>query len=72
MQRVMIQVEPLLLERAKGEARRRGVSFPQLVRESLTRELALSAEPTAPLSCLGAIDTQGEARRRRYEPDPTR
>jgi hypothetical protein len=48
------------------------VSFPQLVRESLTRELALSAEPVAPLSCLGAIDTQGTARRRDYEPDPSR
>jgi hypothetical protein len=72
MQRVMIQVDPLLLERAKAEARRRGVSFPQLVRESLERELALSAEPVAALSCLGAIDTHGAARRRRYQPDAAR
>ena len=72
MQRVMIQVDPALLERAKREARRRGVSFPQLVREALTRELALSAEPIAALSCIGAIDTQGRARERDYRPDPWR
>lgn len=72
MQRVMIQVEPSLLERAKREARRRGVSFPQLAREALTRELALSAEPIAPLSCVGVVDTQGRARGRDYEPDPWR
>jgi hypothetical protein len=68
----MIQVDPPLLERAKREARRRGVSFPQLVREALTRELALSAEPVAPLSCIGAIDTQGRASERDYQPDPWR
>jgi hypothetical protein len=72
MQRVMIQVDPPLLERAKREARRRGVSFPQLVREALTRELALSAEPVVPLSCIGVLDTQGKARGREYEPDPWR
>jgi hypothetical protein len=72
MQRVMIQVDPALLERAKREARRRGVSFPQLVRDALTRELALSAEPVAPLTCVGAIDTQGKARGREYQPDAWR
>jgi hypothetical protein len=72
MQRVMIQVDPPLLERAKREARRRGVSFPQLVREALARELALSAEPVAPLTCIGVLDTQGKARGREYEPDPWR
>lgn len=72
MQRVMIQVDPSLLERAKAEARRRAVSFPQLAREALVRELALSAEPVAPLSCVGSIDTRGEARSRDYEPDAWR
>lgn len=72
MQRVMIQVDPALRERAKREARRRGVSFPQLVREALARELALSAEPVAPPSCVGSIDTRGLARSRAYEPDPWR
>ncbi|HEX3391742.1 MAG TPA: ribbon-helix-helix protein, CopG family [Solirubrobacteraceae bacterium] len=72
MQRVMIQVDAPLLERAKREARKRGVSFPQLVREALTRELALSAEPIPPLSCIGTIDTRGKARERDYEPDPWR
>jgi len=72
MQRVMIQVDPTLLERAKREARRRGVSFPQVVREALARELALSAEPVAPLSCIGVLDAQGKARGREYEPDPWR
>jgi hypothetical protein len=68
----MIQVDPTLLERAKREARRRAVSFPQLVREALARELALSAEPAAPLTCVGVLDTRGKARGREYEPDPWR
>jgi hypothetical protein len=72
MQRVMIQVDPSLLERAKRASRERGVSFPQLVREALTRELMLSAEPVAKLSSIGAIDTQGQARGRDYRPEPWR
>lgn len=72
MQRVMIQVEPSLLEQAKRAARERGVSFPQLVREALARELALSAEPIRPLTSIGVLDTQGEARRRDYQPEPWR
>ncbi len=72
MKRVMVQMEPALLDRAKRLARDRGVSFPQLVREALTRELALSAEPIRPLSCLAAIDTGGRAREREYRPDAWR
>jgi hypothetical protein len=72
MKRVMIQMEPGLLERAKRLARERGVSFPQLVREALTRELALSAEPIRPLSCVGAVSTGGRAREREYGPDAWR
>lgn len=72
MQRVMIQMEPALLERAKRAARERGVSFPQLIREALARELALSATPVQPLSCVGVISTGGEARGREYEPEPWR
>ena len=72
MQRVMVQLDADLLERAKGEARRRGVSFPQLVRDALTRELAISAEPAATLSCVGAVDTRGASRARDYRPEPGR
>jgi hypothetical protein len=72
MQRVMVQVDAALLERAKSEARRRGVSFPQLVRDALTRELAISAEPAAALSCVGAVDTKGAARARDYRPEQWR
>lgn len=72
MQRVMIQVDTSLLERAKREARRRGVSFPQLVRDALARELSLSAEPAVALTCVGAIDSEGNARARQYQPEPWR
>lgn len=72
MQRVMIQVDTGLLERAKSEARRRGVSFPQLVRDALTRELILSAEPAMTLSCIGTVDSKGAARTRDYRPEPWR
>lgn len=72
MQRVMIQLDQTLLERAKRAARERGVSFPQLVREALTRELMLSAEPIPALSSIGAIDTQGQARGREYQPESWR
>jgi hypothetical protein len=72
MQRVMIQVDPPLLERAKRAARERGVSFPQLVREALARELALSAAPAKPLTCVGIFSSEGEARGREYRPDAWR
>ena len=72
MQRVMIQLDADLLERAKGEARRRGVSFPQLVRDAIARELAISAEPAVALSCMGAVDSKGAARARDYRPEPWR
>jgi hypothetical protein len=72
MKRVMVQMEPRLLDGAKRLARDRGVSFPQLVREALMRELALSAEPIRPLSCVGAISTNGRARGREYRPDAWR
>jgi hypothetical protein len=72
MQRVMIQAERTLLERAQHAARERGVSFPQLVREALERELALSTAPLTPLSCAGVISTRGRARTGAYEPDAWR
>jgi hypothetical protein len=72
MQRVMIQAERTLLERAQRAAHERGVSFPQLVRESLERELTLDTPQPKPISCVGAIDTGGKARTREYEPDAWR
>jgi hypothetical protein len=72
MERVMIQADTSLLERARRAARERGVSFPQLVREALEHELAARTQPTRPLSCVGVIRTGGRARERAYEPDPWR
>lgn len=70
MQRVMIQADRKLLERAQRAAHERGVSFPQLVRESLERELGV-AQPK-PISCAGVINTGGQARGEAYEPDAWR
>jgi hypothetical protein len=72
MQRVMIQAERTLLERAQRAAHERGVSFPQLVRESLEREVALNTAQPRPLSCVGVINTHGRARAGAYEPDAWR
>jgi hypothetical protein len=72
MQRVMIQAERSLLERAQQAAHERGVSFPQLVREALERELAASASPPRTLTCVGVISTGGRARTGAYEPDAWR
>jgi hypothetical protein len=72
MQRVMIQADRTLLERAQRAAHERGVSFPQLVRESLERELATGAAQPRPISCAGVISTGGKARARAYEPDAWR
>jgi hypothetical protein len=72
MKRVMIQAERSLLERAQQAAHERGVSFPQLVREALERELAASGGPVRPLACVGVISTGGRARSGAYEPDAWR
>ena len=72
MQRVMIQADPALLDRARRAARERGVTFPQLVRDALERELATHSEPPRRLKCAGVISTGGRARERVYEPDEWR
>jgi hypothetical protein len=72
MRRVMFQAERSLLERAQQAAHERGVSFPQLVREALERELAVSATPQKPLACVGIINTGGKARSGAYQPDAWR
>jgi hypothetical protein len=69
MQRVMIQADRALLDRVHQAARERRVTFPQLVREALERELALSTAPPSKLSCAGVISTEGRARTGVYEPD---
>jgi hypothetical protein len=68
----MIQADRALLERARLAARERGVTFPQLVRDALERELAISSDPVPPISSLGSISTEGRAARRTYRPDPWR
>jgi hypothetical protein len=72
MQRVMIQADRALLDRAHQAARERHVTFPQLVREALERELALSTAPASKLSCAGIISTEGHARAGAYVPDAWR
>jgi hypothetical protein len=68
----MIQADEDLLERAQRAARERGITFPQLVREALERELAAQARPNPRLTCVGVVSTGGEAGRREYQPDPWR
>jgi hypothetical protein len=58
MQRIMIQAEPELVERAKRRARERGVSVAQVVREAMEHELADADEQSPPpLTCIGAFDS---------------
>lgn len=79
MQRLMIQAEPELVERAKRRASERGVSVAQVVREALEHELgAAPQEPIPPpLRCIGAFSSgRGDLSRRasedEYEPEPFR
>jgi predicted DNA-binding protein len=59
MQRLMIQAEPELVERAKRRARERGVSVAQLVREAIEHELGRIEDEKIPppLTCIGAFDS---------------
>jgi hypothetical protein len=79
MQRLMIQAEPELVERAKRRARERGVSVAQVVREALEHELAVDEEERIPppLTCIGVIssgrrDLSRLASEDVYEPEPFR
>jgi hypothetical protein len=72
MERVMIQADRALLERARRAARERGVTFPQLVRDALEHELGPSSGAPRRLSSAGVIQTGGTARQGSYEPDPWR
>jgi hypothetical protein len=79
MQRLMIQAEPELVERAKRRARERGVSVAQVVREALEHELGVDEdEPIPPpLRCIGVIssgrsDLSRLASEDVYEPEPFR
>jgi hypothetical protein len=68
----MIQADRQLLERARRVAHERGVTFPQLVRDALEREVKESSMPPRPLACVAVISTNGTARERAYEPDAWR
>jgi hypothetical protein len=68
--RVMIQADEALLAQARKAASRRGISFPQLVRDALEHELAVRGRE--PLSSTGTIDSAGNARQREYRPDAWR
>jgi hypothetical protein len=81
MQRLMIQAEPALIERAKRRAQERGVSVAQVVRDAMEHELRSSEteeEPLAPpLHCIGiGRSGRGDLSRRasedEYEPEPFR
>ncbi len=79
MQRLMIQAEPELVERAKRRARERGVSVAQVVREAMERELGdVEEEPIPPpLNCIGVIssgrsDLSQLASEEIFEPEPFR
>lgn len=64
----MIQADGALLDRARRAARKRGISFPQLVRDALEHEIP---QPTRP-SCIKVVNSAGAARERSYEPDAWR
>jgi hypothetical protein len=76
MKRVMVQADPALLERARHTADRRGITFPQLVRDALEHELASEGPQPAPTSIGGFDSGQGDLARRadadHYEPPPFR
>ncbi len=79
MQRLMIQAEPELVERARRRARERGVSVAQVVREAIEHELGSSEEERIPpsLNCIGAFSSErGDLSRRasedEFEPEPFR
>ena len=79
MQRLMIQAEPELIERAKRRARERGVSVAQVVREALENELSPMDEERVPppLTCIGVIssgrsDLSRLASEDVFEPEPFR
>jgi hypothetical protein len=80
MQRLMIQAEPELIERAKRRARERGVSVAQVVREAMEHELGVEdeEEPLAPpLRHVGVVSSgHGNLARLAsediFEPEPFR
>jgi hypothetical protein len=58
MQRLMIQAEPELIERAKRRATERGVSVAQVVREAMRHEFGFAEERIPPpLTCIGAFSS---------------
>jgi hypothetical protein len=81
MQRLMIQAEPALIERAKRRAQERGVSVAQVVRDAMEHELGSSEtgeEPLAPpLRHVGVVSSgHGNLARLAsediFEPEPFR
>jgi hypothetical protein len=80
MQRLMIQAEPELVERAKRRASERGVSVAQVVREAIEHELGPAQNEERvqpPLTCIGAFrsgrsDLSRLASEDIFEPEPWR
>jgi hypothetical protein len=79
MQRLMIQAEPELVERAKRRAAERGVSVAQVVREALEHELGADREESLapPLKHIGVFasgrgDLSRLASEDVFEPEPFR
>ena len=61
MQRLMIQAEPELVERAKRRARERGVSVAQIVREAMEHELGVDDEELVWRYLFGDLANVGDA-----------
>jgi hypothetical protein len=80
MQRLMIQADPDLIERAKRRARERGVSVAQVVREAMEHELGVEQdeEPLAPALRHVGVVSSGHGNLARlagediFEPEPFR
>jgi hypothetical protein len=80
MQRLMIQADPELVERAKRRARERGVSVAQVVREAMEHELGVAdeEEPLAPALRHVGVVSSGHGNLARlasediFEPEPFR
>lgn len=76
MQRLMIQAEPELVERAKRRAAERGVSVAQVVREAMEHELGDGEERIPPPMTIIGIgrSERGDLSRRasedEYKPEP--
>ncbi len=76
MQRIMVQADARLLDRARARAAERGVSVAQVFRDALERDLGAEPAPPAPASIAMIRSERGDLSHRasddEYEPEPSR